>query len=373
MKRVIVSLFIFIVTIMGVDINANAENNLCNGASSAILYETNTDTILYEKDINKRVSPASMTKIMTLLLIYEDLEKGIISKETVYTITYEGANVEGSKAYLSVGEQINVDELIKCITIASANDAAKTMAIELAGSEELFAKRMNEKVLELGLKDTMFSDCTGLASKNHYTSAYDLAIISKELITKYPDVLNYTNIKEDYIRKDTEKPFWLVNTNKLIGRVDGVNGLKTGFTSFSRYCITLHMEKDNMDLISVVFGYDTSLNRNKESLELLRYGMSNYKVDKVLKKGEVLESFNHILFKDTMDIKVKEDIYYLSKKTDKYQYAYDYSYDIKDNNSEIKVYLDNKEIYKDVLDINLNNKKNIFELMLSILKETFCK
>lgn len=366
-------IIIAIAFLVNISIRVNAESKLCVGASAAILYETNTNTILYEKDINKRVSPASMTKIMTLLLIYEDLEKGVISKETIYTITHEGANVEGSKAYLSVGEQINVDELIKCITIASANDAAKTMAIELAGSEELFAKRMNEKVLELGLKDTMFSDCTGLASKNHYTSAYDLAIISKELITKYPDVLNYTNIKEDYIRKDTEKPFWLVNTNKLIGRVDGVNGLKTGFTSFSRYCITLHMAKDNMDLISVVFGYDTSLNRNKESLELLRYGMNNYKVEKILKKGDILDSVNHILFKENLNIKVKEDVCYLSKKTDKYQYTYDYSYDIKDNNSEIKVYLDNKEIYKDCLDINLNNKKNVFELMLSILKETFCK
>ena len=125
------------------------------------------------------------------------------------------------------------------------------MAIELAGTEEEFVKRMNNKVKDLGLTDTEFSDCTGLASANHYTSAYDLAIISKELLTKYPDVLNYTNIKEDYIRKDSEKPFWLVNTNKLIGRVEGVNGLKTGYTSFSKYCITLHMEKDNMSLLSV--------------------------------------------------------------------------------------------------------------------------
>ena len=368
MKRFIVSILSIIFLL--INLNVNAESNLCVGASSAILYETNTNTIIYEKDINKRVSPASMTKIMTLLLIYEDLEKGVITKNTVYTITHEGANVEGSKAYLSVGEKINVDELLKCITIASANDAAKTMAIELAGTEEEFAKRMNEKVKELGLKDTMFSDCTGLSSKNHYTSAYDLAIISKELITKYPDVLNYTNIKEDYIRKDSEKPFWLVNTNKLIGRVDNIDGLKTGFTSFSKYCITLHMEKDNMDLISVVFGYDKPLTRNKESVELLRYGMSNYKVEKVLKKGEVLESFEHILFKDKVEIKIKEDVYHLSKKTDNCQFQHKYEYDIKSNTSKMKVYLDNTEIHNDCLDIDLNSKKNIFELMISIIKET---
>lgn len=370
MKRFIVSILSIIFLL--ININANAESNLCVGASSAILYETNTNTIIYEKDINKRVSPASMTKIMTLLLIYEDLEKGVITKNTVYTITHEGANVEGSKAYLSVGEKINVDELLKCITIASANDAAKTMAIELAGTEEEFAKRMNEKVKELGLKDTMFSDCTGLSSKNHYTSAYDLAIISKELITKYPDVLNYTNIKEDYIRKDSEKPFWLVNTNKLIGRVDNIDGLKTGFTSFSKYCITLHMENDNMDLISVVFGYDKPLTRNKESVELLRYGMSNYKVEKVISKGEVLDSINHILYKDNIDIVVKEDVYYLSKKTDTNNFKHEYTYKLKDKSSEIIVYMNDKVIYKSCLEFkNIENKKNIFELMLSIIKETF--
>lgn len=371
MRKIIVSL-LTILCFIGVSVSIYADTpSLCSGSSSAILYELNTDTILYEKQINKRVSPASMTKIMTLLLIYEDLEKGIIKKDTIFTITSEAANTEGSKAYLSVGEKITVDDLLKCIAIASANDAARTMAIELAGTEEEFVKRMNEKVNELGLKDTIFSDCTGLASNNHYTSAYDMAIISRELLSKYPDVLNYTNIKEDYIRKDTEKPFWLVNTNKLIGRIEGVNGLKTGYTSFSKYCITLHMEKDNMNLISVVFGYDKPINRNKESLELLRYGMSNYKVDKALSKGETLESINHICFKDNIDIKIKNDVYYLTKKTDKFNYKHDYTYNLKDNKSEIILYLDDKEIYKDVLDINLNNKKNIFELMLSIIKETF--
>ena len=228
MKKIICFLIILLTSIF-VKINVDAEEiNLAGGSNSAILYELNTDTILFKKDINKRVSPASMTKIMTLLLIYEDLSKGLITKETIYTITSEAANTEGSKAYLSTGEKISVHELLKCIAIASANDAARTMAIELSGNEEEFVKRMNLKVKELGLKDTLFSDCTGLAINNHYTSAYDLAIISKELLSKYPDVLSYTNIKEDYIRKDSEKPFWLVNTNKLIGRIDGINGLKTG-------------------------------------------------------------------------------------------------------------------------------------------------
>ena len=297
-----------------VNINTNAEEvvetqpALCNGGTAAILYEGNTNKILFNKDMNRRLAPASMTKIMTLVLIYEALETNQITKDKIITIGELATKVEGSKAFLSIGEQISVDELLKCICIASANDAAITMAIEISGSEEEFVKKMNQKVKELDLKNTNFSDCTGLSSKNHYTSAYDLAVISDYLLEKYPDVLNYTNIKEDYIRKDSAKPFWLVNTNKMIGRVKDLDGLKTGYTSFSKYCITLHMNQNNMSLISVVFGYDNATTRNAESLALLRYGSANYKVEKILEKNKVIESIIHILYKDRIDLKIKEDV-----------------------------------------------------------------
>ena len=231
MKKTILAFFLLLfLSIASITIQAQEEQleedtvttttpDLCKGSTAAILIETSTKTILFNKEKDRRLPPASMTKIMTLLLIYEALEAKQITKDTVLTIGEAPTKVEGSKAFLSIGDEINVDELLKCICIASANDAALAMAMHLAGSEEEFVHKMNAKVQALGLKNTHFSDCTGLTSREHYTTAYDLAMISNELISKYPDVLNYTNIQEDYIRKDTAKPFWLVNTNKMIGRV----------------------------------------------------------------------------------------------------------------------------------------------------------
>lgn len=300
--------------------------NLCEGSTAAILIETSTSKILYQKEKDRRLPPASMTKIMTLLLIYEALEAKQITKSTMLTIGEEPTKVEGSKAFLSVGDEINVDELLKCICIASANDAAIAMAIALAGSEEAFVEKMNAKINDLGLKNTHFSDCTGLTSKNHYTSAYDLSVISNELITKFPDVLHYTNLKEDYIRKDSSKPFWLVNTNKMIGRVKNLDGLKTGYTSFSKYCITLHMKQEDMGLITVVFGYDKPTTRNAESLELLRWGYANYKLNRVVEKDKVVDSIEHILYKNRINVVVEDDVFYLTKRNDAVKYDIKYEY-----------------------------------------------
>ena len=343
--------------------------DLCGGSTSAILVETSSNKVLFDKEKDRRLPPASMTKIMTLLLIYEALEAKQITKDTVLTITEEPTKVEGSKAFLSVGDEINVDELLKCICIASANDAAIAMAMHLAGSEEQFVQKMNDKVAALGLKNTHFSDCTGLSSKNHYTSAYDLAMISNHLIKKYPDVLNYTNLQEDYIRKDTAKPFWLVNTNKMIGRVKYLDGLKTGYTSFSKYCITLHMKQDNMGLITVVFGYDKPTTRNAESLELLRWGYANYKLEKVIAKDKVVESIDHILYKNRVNVVVLEDVFYLSKKDSKQKFEVEYTYEIKDSICEGKatVFLDGKQVLEGKLGSKETiERKNFFELLKSI-------
>ncbi|MCM1131418.1 MAG: D-alanyl-D-alanine carboxypeptidase [Roseburia sp.] len=347
--------------------------DLCGGSTAAILIETSTGKILYNKEKDRRLSPASMTKIMTLLLIYEALDSNQITKSTMLTIGEEPTKVEGSKAFLSIGDEINVDELLKCICIASANDAAIAMAMHLEGTEAAFVDKMNVKAEELGLKNTHFSDCTGLSSRNHYTSAYDLAVISNELIQKHPDVLNYTNLQEDYIRKDTSKPFWLVNTNKMIGRVKYIDGLKTGYTSFSKYCITLHMKQDNMGLIAVVFGYDKPTTRNAESLELLRWGYANYKLDKVVEKNKVVDSVDHILYKNRINIVVENDVYYLSKKSDKVEYDVKYEYLIQENKCTGKVYVYSKDTL--IQEGNLVNqeeiqKKNFFELWSSIFTKT---
>lgn len=343
--------------------------NLCNGSSAAILIETSTNQILFQKEKDRRLPPASMTKIMTLLLIYDALQANQITKSTMLTIGEEPTKVEGSKAFLSIGDEINVDELLKCICIASANDAAIAMAMHLAGSEEAFVEKMNAKVEELGLRNTHFSDCTGLTSRNHYTSAYDLAVISNHLVTTYPDVLSYTNLQEDYIRKDTSKPFWLVNTNKMIGRVKYLDGLKTGYTSFSKYCITLHMKQENMGLISVVFGYDKPTTRNAESLELLRWGYANYKLEKVVEKGKVVASKDHILYKSKVNVVVKEDVFYLSKRTDKLEFDVKYEYTIENNSckGKVLVYLKDKLVREGTLESESEiQKKNFFELLQSI-------
>lgn len=384
MKKIFILLFITILTLFNISISAQTitdgnldvsveEKNICPNAKSAILFEGKTNSLLYEQDMNLRLPPASMTKIMTLLLIYEALEKNVVSMETVVTISEEAKSQEGSKAFLSVGEQITVEELIKCICIASANDAAVAMAETIYGSEEEFVIKMNSKVKELGLNNTYFSDCTGLSSKNHYTSAYDMAIISDYLLDKYPSVLEYTNLKEDYIRKDTNKPFWLVNTNKLLGKVDGINGLKTGYTSFSGYCITLHMEKNNLKLISVVMGYKDSKVRNGESVKLLQFGANNYKLETIVKKEDVIKSIDSLLYKTKINITVEEDVCVLVKKGEKINYNYIVNYELSDKfNGYIELYANDNLIKKYPLVIKEELKKrNIFEITLYLFKKIF--
>ena len=350
------------------------EKEICPNAKSAILFESKSNSLMYEQDMNLRLPPASMTKIMTLLLIYEAMENNVIEMGTIITISENAKSQEGSRAFLSVGEQISVEELIKCICIASANDAAVAMAEAICGSEEVFVEKMNKKVKDLGLKNTLFSDCTGLSSKNHYTSAYDMAIISDELLDKYPSVLTYTNIKEDYIRKDSDKPFWLVNTNKLLGRVKGINGLKTGYTSFSGYCITLHMEKNGMSLISVVMGYNDSKVRNGESVKLLNYGANNYKLETIIKKYDVIKSIDTLLYKNKINMIVEEDICFLTKKGDKFNYEYKINYVLTDKfDGYIELFVNDNLINKYPLILKEELvKRNIFEIVFQLFKSIFC-
>ena len=226
MKKIIISI-ILIFSFFSVKIDAK-ENEYINGAKSGILIEETTGTILYEKNINDKLSPASMTKIMTLLLVFEAIDNKLIDFDTILTTSEFAASMGGTQVYLKVGEKITVDEAIKCVSIASANDCAVLLAEEISGSEKEFVKSMNKKSKDLGCNNTNFTDCTGLNEIDHYTTSYDLAIISRNLITNYPKVLEYTNLKEDYIRKNTSNPFWLVNTNKLVGRIEEICGLKTG-------------------------------------------------------------------------------------------------------------------------------------------------
>ena len=382
MKKIISIILLLTIFIFGLNIEANAseeqvvnetENvdttiNLIPNSQAGILIEKETGKILYEKDMNHRLAPASMTKIMTLLLVYEALDENILTKDQELTVDEYSASIGGSQVYLKVGEKITVDEALKCVCIASANDCASLLGVNISGSIEAFIAKMNEKAKMLGLKNTLFSDCTGLSSKDHYSSAYDMAIISRELTLKHPDVFNYTSIKEDYIRKDTDSPFWLVNTNKLIGRVDGVNGLKTGYCSFSGYNITLHMTQNGMSLISVVFGYKDSKTRNSESLALLRYGFSNYELKTLIKKYTILETIDSPLYKYPINILVKDNISLLVKKNENVDYSYDYEYCIDNNISgKIKVYINDLILDSDLYTNSIIEKRNIFEMISYLL------
>ena len=376
MKKIILAVAILFSLLFSINVKAVTEENpdealnLIEGAKAGILIEQSSKEILYQKEMDRRLSPASMTKIMTLLLIYEAMENNQFNLDTMLTTSETAASMGGSQVYLKVGEKISVDEALKCVCVASANDCAVLLAEEVSGSEEYFVRKMNEKAKSLGCNNTNFSDCTGLTSQNHYTSAYDLAIISAELLTKYPEVIKYTTIKEDYIRKDTSSPFWLVNTNKMIGRVEGLNGLKTGYTSFSGYCITLSMSKDDMNLISVVFGYDSFAKRNSESLELLKYGFSNYKLNKVVAKGDILQIVNHILYKDDIEVIALEDIYHLVKKNEELKYDIKYDFKINKDSCEgtINVYLNDEIVGSGKVGSSSPIKrKNIFEIFASVV------
>lgn len=382
MKKIISIFLLLTIFIFGLNIEANASDrqvvnetenvdttiNLIPNSQAGILIEKETGKILYEKDMNHRLAPASMTKIMTLLLVYEALDENILTKDQELTVDEYSASIGGSQVYLKVGEKITVDEALKCVCIASANDCASLLGVNISGSIEAFIAKMNEKAKMLGLKNTLFSDCTGLSSKDHYSSAYDMAIISRELTLKHPDVFNYTSIKEDYIRKDTDSPFWLVNTNKLIGRVDGVNGLKTGYCSFSGYNITLHMTQNGMSLISVVFGYKDSKTRNSESLALLRYGFNNYELKTLIKKDTILETIDSPLYKYPINILTKDNISLLVKKNENVDYSYDYEYCIDNNISgKIKVYTNDLILDSDLYTNSIIEKRNIFEMISYLL------
>ncbi len=369
----ILSLFLLPLTIHAEENNEVVNNeltqevdtpNLIPNSQAGILIEKETGKILFDKDMNHRLAPASMTKIMTLLLVYEALENNTLTKDKVLTVDEYSASIGGSQVYLKVGEEITVDEALKCVCIASANDCATLLGINIAGTNEEFVNKMNEKALKLGLKNTHFSDSTGLSNKNHYSSAYDMSIIARELVINYPDIFTYTSLKEDYIRKNTDSPFWLVNTNKLVGRVDGIDGLKTGYCSFSGYNITLHMTQNGMSLISVVFGYKDSKTRNSESLDLLRYGFSNYELKVLLKKDTLLEEIKSAQYKNPVRVLVKNNISILTKKNEEIDYTYDYEYVLNDFlDGKVYVYVNNSTIEGEIYTDSIIKKRNLFEIM----------
>lgn len=247
-------------------------------SNSVVLMEASTGAILYSKDMDKQVEPASITKIMTMLLIFEAIDSGKIKLEDSVSVSEHAASMGGSQVYLEPYETQTVNDLIKCISIASANDACVAMAEYIAGSEEEFVNRMNQKAQELGMKNTHFVNSCGLDVADHYSSALDVALMSRELITKHPEISNYSTVWMDTITHTTKKgtsEFGLTNTNKLVRSYKGITGLKTGSTGKAKYCLSASANRNGMDMIAVVMGNPNPLQRFVEAAKLLDYGFAN--------------------------------------------------------------------------------------------------
>lgn len=310
MKKYLIILITFLLPF-----TVRAEENLIPNAVSGILIEANSGKIIYEKEKNKQVSVASMTKMVAQIIILEEIEKKSIHWEDIVTVSRNASDMGGSQIYLEEGEKMSVRDLMKGISVASANDATVALAEYISGSEEKFVKRMNDKIKKLGLKNTHFVNCTGLDEENHYSSSYDMAMIARELITKHPTILEFSSIYEDYLRENTDHKFWLVNTNKLIRQYNGVDGLKTGHTDQAGYCLAATIERDHLRLIGIVLGEKDSKIRNKETIDLLDYGFSNVKTRVIEKKNKVvkkislkktnLSSINAVLGEDLVVIEDK--------------------------------------------------------------------
>lgn len=312
MKKIIFSIFTFFVVIT----NTFAMENLAPNSKSAILLETSTGKIIYENNANEKLPPASMTKIMSMLLIMEAINSGKLSLEDNVLISENAADMGGSQVFIEAGETYKVKDLLKGIAIASGNDAVVAMAEKVGGTVENFVKMMNDKAKQLGLKNTVFVNPHGLDAEGHYSSAYDMAMIAKELL-KHEKILEFTSIYEDYLQKPDGSSTWLVNTNRLVRFYEGVDGLKTGFTSTAKYCITTTAKKNNMRLVSVVMGVETSDLRSKDTTNLLNYGFNTYKLDMIMKKNKILGNVKvEKGKKDNIDLTLKEDATLLKKIND---------------------------------------------------------
>ena len=285
MKKIIIFIFLFL-CIFKIDY-VNAQINLDLKSKSAIMIEESSKKILYEKNAHEKMAPASMTKIMTLLLVAEAIEDNRLSLDKEVIASEYAVSMGGSQVYLEANSKYKVSELIKAVGIGSANDAAVVLAEVLGGTVENFVAMMNNKVKELGLKSTNFKNPHGLDEANHYSSAYDMAIIASELV-KYDFILDVTSTYEDNFMHPNGKSIWLVNTNSLIRFYEGVDGLKTGFTEEAGYCLTATKKNGEMRILTVTMNAETKEDRNSDTVKLMESAFSMYNVKKIIDKSKSL-------------------------------------------------------------------------------------
>ena len=286
MKRFFCILSVLILITVALPLQAGAVE-LDIGGKSAVLMDAATGTIIYEKNAHEPLAPASVTKVMTMLLIMEAIDDGRIGWNDQVTASESAAAKGGSQIYLKAGESMSVSDMVKSIAVSSANDCACAMAEHIAGSESAFVEMMNTRAKELGMNDTNFVNCTGLDddenARDHKTSAHDIALMSRELLTRHPDIKKFTTIWMDTVRGGQ---FGLSNTNKLVRFYSGATGLKTGFTSGAGYCLSASAQRDGMELIAVVMGCETSAERFAACKSMLDYGFANYAVITPVLEGE---------------------------------------------------------------------------------------
>ncbi len=356
------------------------ELKLAESAKSAILIEASTGKVLFEKNADEKLVPASMTKMMSMLLIIENIENGVLKWDQKITVSENASSMGGSQILLETGEKMTVEDLFKGVAIASGNDAVVALGEAIAGTEDNFVSMMNKRAKELGLKNTNFKTPHGLDAPNHYSSARDMSIIAKELV-KHEKVLTFTSVYEDYLRENTDKKIWLVNTNKLVRFYDGVDGLKTGYTKEAGYCLTATAKKDGMRIIAVVMGEPDSKTRNKEVSEMLDYSFAQYKIDNLLTGSSSLGKYEVDKGSQKyVTVVPKGDVTVLRKKGEKSGNA---TYDVKLNNlkapikkgetvGQLKIKEDGKVIRTIDLTVEKDIKKaNLGELFLRYMKDIF--
>ena len=379
MKKVLYFVFCFLFFLLNINSIRAEELNLAPNAKSAIMLEASTGEVIYEKNSHEKLHPASMTKMMSMLLILENIEKGVINWDDIVTVSSNASSMGGSQILLETGEKMSVSDLFKGIAVASGNDAVVAMAERIAGTEDEFVNMMNKRANELGLTDTNFKNCHGLDDANHYSSASDMAKIAMELV-RHEKLFEYTSIYEDYLRENTDRKFWLVNTNKLVRFYSGVDGLKTGYTKEAGYCLTATAKRGNMRIIAVVMGEPESTVRSSEVSSMLDYAFAQYEIESFLSTNSILDTiYINKGHKEYINIVPTENVTILNKKLEEkknatYELKMDeYNLPIKkgDRVGSLNVYIDGN-LYREI-DVTFDEdvkKADLITLYSRYLKKT---
>ncbi len=321
MQKFFMTILFSLLALLGVKQNVTPQTtneekpDLALNSSSVVLIEPNSKRVIYEENKDEKHYPASMTKMMGMYIVLDNIQKGNLKWNDMVTASEYASSMGGTQIFLEPNEKMSVEDLFKSVCINSANDAITALGEHIAGSTPAFVSLMNKTAKQLGMNNTNFVNPTGFDDENHYTTPYDMALVASELVKFNEDLFRFTRLKEDYVRKDSSNPFWLVNTNKMLGHFDGLDGLKTGFTSKANYNLTATAKRNGVRLISVVMNVDTIAHRSQDTATLLNYGFNKMTAIKVFEKNDIITyvNFNNSLNTKTPVI-VKEDVVVVTNK-----------------------------------------------------------